>query len=40
MFYPTYWYLKIYVPTESVDAYKDADGWSWYPDHIVGHDFE
>ena len=30
---------KIYVPTESVDAYKKADGWSWYADDIVGYDF-
>lgn len=30
---------KIYVPTESVDAYKAADGWSDYADSIVGYDF-
>lgn len=29
----------IYVPTASVDAYKAADGWSDYADHIVGYDF-
>ena len=26
---------KIYVPTESVDAYKEADGWKDYADYIV-----
>ena len=31
---------KIYVPTESVEAYKSADGWSKYADDIVGYDFE
>ncbi len=30
---------KIYVPRESVDAYKVADGWSDYADSIVGYDF-
>ena len=30
---------KIYVPCESVDAYKVADGWSDYADYIVGYDF-
>ncbi|MBQ5669786.1 MAG: leucine-rich repeat protein, partial [Tidjanibacter sp.] len=30
---------KIYVPAESVDAYKAAEGWSDYADHIVGYDF-
>ncbi len=29
----------IYVPRESVDAYKTADGWSDYADYIVGYDF-
>lgn len=29
----------IYVPRESVDAYKAADGWSDYADYIVGYDF-
>ena len=29
----------IYVPTESVEAYKSASGWSEYADDIVGHDF-
>ena len=31
---------KIYVPTESVDAYKSATNWSEYADAIVGYDFE
>jgi hypothetical protein len=31
---------KIYVPTESVDAYKTADGWSKHADAIVGYDFD
>ena len=31
---------KIYVPTESVEAYKAAYGWSEYADCIVGYDFE
>ena len=31
---------KIYVPTESVDAYKAADGWSEYADSIVGYNFQ
>ena len=30
---------KIYVPMESVDAYKSAEGWSDYADAIVGYDF-
>ena len=30
---------KIYVPTESVDAYKSAEYWSEYADAIVGYDF-
>ena len=29
----------IYVPTESVDAYKSASGWSDYASSIVGYDF-
>ena len=32
--------LIIYVPMESVDAYKSAEGWSQYADQIVGFDFE
>ena len=31
---------KIYVPAESVDAYKSATYWSEYADYIVGYDFE
>ena len=30
----------IYVPMESVDAYKNAEHWSQYRDYIVGYDFE
>lgn len=30
---------KIYVPMESVDAYKSADGWSDYTDTIEGYNF-
>ena len=30
---------KIYVPMESVGAYKTAEGWSEYADSIVGYDF-
>ena len=30
---------KIYVPMESVEAYKSADGWSEYADYIVGYNF-
>ena len=29
----------IYVPTECVEAYKSAQGWSEYADDIVGYDF-
>ena len=31
---------KIYVPNESVEAYKSTDGWSRYADDIVGYDFD
>jgi hypothetical protein len=31
---------KIYVPAESVEAYKSAEGWSDYASDIVGYDFE
>ena len=31
---------KIYVPAESVEAYKSAYSWSEYADAIVGYDFE
>ena len=30
---------KIYVPTESVEAYKSASGWSKYADAIEGYNF-
>ena len=30
---------KIYVPRNSVSAYKSAEGWSNYADYIVGYDF-
>jgi len=30
---------KIYVPNESVDAYKSARGWSTYADDIIGYNF-
>ena len=29
----------IYVPMESVEAYKSAEGWSEYADAIIGYDF-
>ena len=31
---------RIYVPVESLEAYKSADGWSDYAQYIVGYDFE
>jgi hypothetical protein len=31
--------LKIYVPQNSVNAYKYAKGWSDYAADIVGYDF-
>ena len=31
---------KIYVPMESEEAYKCADGWADYADSIVGYDFD
>ena len=30
---------KIYVPAESVDAYKEAEGWSEYAKRIEGYNF-
>ena len=30
---------KIYVPTESLEAYKAAEYWKNYADDIVGYDF-
>ena len=32
--------LKIYVPNESVDAYKSASGWSKYASKIIGYNFK
>lgn len=38
-----YWHptesFKIYVPVESVETYKAANGWSDYASYIVGYDF-
>lgn len=31
---------KIYVPTASVDSYKNATGWSSYKSSIYGYDFQ
>lgn len=31
---------KIYVPAASVEAYKVAEGWKEYANHIVGYDFK
>lgn len=31
--------ISIYVPMESVDAYKQANEWKKYADKIVGYDF-
>jgi hypothetical protein len=31
---------NIYVPMESVEAYKSVPGWSKYADAIVGYNFE
>ena len=31
---------KIYVPTQSVEAYKTANNWKDYASYIVGYDFE
>ena len=39
MFYDNASGRKIYVPTESVEAYKSASGWSSYADAIVGYNF-
>ena len=30
----------IYVPMQSVDAYKSADTWGYYKDEIVGYEFD
>lgn len=40
MFYKNASGRKIYVPAESVSAYKTAEVWSDYADYIVGYDFE
>jgi hypothetical protein len=40
--YPFYYCAnlkKIYVPIESVDAYKTANGWKNYASKIEGYDF-
>jgi hypothetical protein len=39
MFYGCDFGLHIYVPTESVDAYKSAEGWGEYADRIEPYDF-
>ncbi len=39
MFYDNASGRKIYVPMESVEAYKSASYWSDYADDIVGYDF-
>ena len=39
MFYNNASGRKIYVPMESVEAYKSAQGWSDYADAIVGYEF-
>lgn len=39
MFYNNASGRKIYVPRNSVEAYKSADGWNEYADYIEGHDF-
>ena len=39
MFYNNASGRKIYVPMESVNAYKSAEGWSDYADAIVGYNF-
>ena len=31
--------VKLFVPTEAVETYKSAAGWSDYADYIEGHDF-
>ena len=31
--------LRIYVPRESVNLYKNASSWNYYSDNIVGYDF-
>ena len=31
---------QIYVPSQSIDTYKTADGWKEYADRIIPYDFE
>lgn len=38
--FSTFKLQAIYVPSECVDTYKSASGWSGYKDLIVGYDFE
>ena len=40
MFYKSASDRKIYVPRNSVDAYKSAEFWSDYADYIEGYDFQ
>lgn len=40
MFYDNASGRKIYVPTESVEAYKSADYWSGYDYAIEPYNFE
>lgn len=45
VFYGEYSQIKpycdvIYVPSESVELYKAADGWSKYANYIVGYNFD
>ena len=40
VFFSNGWGRKIYVPAESVDAYKSATNWSEYASAIVGYDFD
>ena len=39
MFDGNAWDRQIYVPTESVDAYKSAECWSDYANYFEGYDF-
>ena len=32
--------MRIYVPAESVEAYKAASGWKTYASQIEGYEFE
>ena len=33
-------YMKIYVPSASIEAYKTASGWNKYASYMVAYDFE